>query len=101
MNGILEQLPMSRNSALHAILLGHLREMDANFWPGIDGLTLDVVLDSYCLAAASGHVPGKDELLHRHPELAEAIEAFFAVCAAAARQESRPILPPLYHEHTD
>ena len=78
MNGILEQLPMTRQAMLNEILLGHLRMMDANFWPGIDGLTLDVVLACYTRAAAAGHVPGKEELLRRHPELAAELEAFFA-----------------------
>jgi hypothetical protein len=53
MNGVVEQFPMTPNPALNAILLGHLRGMDPHFWPGIDGLTLDVVLDSYCQAAAA------------------------------------------------
>src|SRR4029453_17288771 len=101
MNGILEHIPISGNPALNAILLAHLRAMDAHFWPGIDGLTLDVVLDMYCLAAAAAQVPGKEALLQRHPELAEAIEAFFAGCAKAVRQESQPLIAPLYFEHTD
>jgi hypothetical protein len=101
MNGVLEQLSMTPNPALNAILLGHLRSMDAHFWPGIDGLTLSVVLDSYCQAAAAGHVPGKEELLQQHPALAEAIAAIFAECATASRQESQPTVPPLFYEHTD
>jgi hypothetical protein len=101
MNGVLEQLPMTPNPALNAILLGHLRSMDTHFWPGIDGLTLSVVLDSYCQAAAAGHVPGKEELLQRYPALADAISALFAGCADTARQESLQLLPPLYFEHTD
>src|SRR5262245_46439775 len=100
MNGVLEHFPMSHDPALNAILLGHLRAMDAHFWPGIDGLTLRVVLDSYCQAAA-GHVPGKEELLQRHPDMAEAIAAIFAECATASRQESQPTVPPLFYEHTD
>lgn len=78
MNGTLEQRPMSRHAVLNEILLGHLRMMDANFSPGIDGLTLDVVLACYTRAAAAGHVPGKAELLRRHPELATELESFFA-----------------------
>jgi hypothetical protein len=101
MNGVLEHLPMTSNPALNAILLGHLRSMDAHFWPGIDGLTLDVVLDSYCQAAAAGHVPGSDELQRCHPDLTDAISALFAGCADTARQESQPVFPPLYFEHTD
>jgi hypothetical protein len=100
-NGVLEQIPMNGNPALNAILLDYLRAMDAHFWPGIDGLTLDVVLDSYCLAAAAGHVPGKDELLCRHPELAGAIAALFAEGSVPPRPDSQPTVPPLYYEHTD
>jgi hypothetical protein len=99
MNSLLECSPMSRNPALNAILLGHLRAMEPHVWPGIDGLTLDVVLDSYCLAAAAGHVPDKDELLRRHPQLAGAIEALFGEFPVRARKEPQPT--PLYHEHTD
>jgi hypothetical protein len=101
MNRVLEHIPMTPNPALNEILLDHLRSMDPHFWPGIDGLTLDVVLDSYCQAAAAGHVPGKEELLNRHPDLAEAIAAIFAECATGSRQESQPTVPPLFYEHTD
>jgi len=101
MNGLLEHPAMTCDPALKAILLGYLQSMDVHFWPGIDGLTLDVVLDSYCLAATAGHVPGKDELLRLHPELESAIEDFYAGCAVLEREESRPAVPPLYYEHTD
>src|SRR5262245_54356868 len=101
MNGVLEHSPMSHNPALNAILLSHLRSLDPHFWPGIDGLTLEVVLDMYCLAAAAGHVPGKEALLQRHPELVEAIDAFFAGRPAAEKRDSQPTVPPLFYEHTD
>jgi hypothetical protein len=91
---------MNGNPALNAILLGHLRAMDVHFWPGVDGLTLDVVLDGYCQAAAAGHVPAKEELLRRHPDLADAIEALFVEALVHSRPDSQSSLPPLYHKHT-
>ena len=78
MNRGLKPLPMSWSPALCEILLDHLRTTKANFWHGIDGLTLDDALNSYCEAAADGQVPGKEELLCQHPELAAELEAFFA-----------------------
>jgi hypothetical protein len=78
MNAVLDQPPTTRNPALREILLDHLRTTKANFWHGIDGLTLEDALNSYCEAAADGQVPGKEELLCQHPELAEELELFFA-----------------------
>lgn len=86
---------------LNEILLGHLRTIDSHSWPGSDGLTLDVVLDSYRQAALTGHVPGKDELLLRHPELAAELEAFFAKPEPLLKRLSDPDISPLYFEHTD
>jgi hypothetical protein len=60
------------------ILLEYLHSIDPHWWPGMDGLTLDVVLDCYCRAARAGHVPGKDELLRLHPEFAEDLAVLFA-----------------------
>ncbi len=92
---------MSRNPALCAMLLDHLRTIGPHSWPGIDGLTLDVVLDSYPQAAAAGQVPGKQELLRRHPELAAEIEALFAAPLAEPNRPSEPVTSPLFFEHTD
>jgi len=100
-NELLEQFPMTCDPALKTILLDYLQSIDVHDWPGIDGLTLDAVLDCYCVAIAAGHVPDKEKLLRRHPELAQAIEAFFAARGGTQRAESLPNLLPPYHEHTD
>lgn len=62
--------------ALVAVLLRHLQPCLC--WPGADGITIDDVLHFYASAAARGLVPGKDALVDWHPELASALEAFFA-----------------------
>jgi hypothetical protein len=77
---------MSWNPALSQLLLDHLRTTKANFWHGIDGLTLDDALNSYCEAAADGQVPSKEELLGQHPELAAELETFFANFLVARSQ---------------
>jgi hypothetical protein len=63
---------------LHELLLEHLRAADAPAWPGADGLTLEEVLHSYPQAAAEGLVPDLRVLLEEHPELGDAVRAFFA-----------------------
>ncbi|MSR58533.1 MAG: hypothetical protein EXS05_12905 [Planctomycetaceae bacterium] len=101
MNGVLEQHPMSLNSALNEILLGNLRTIDPHDWPGVDGLTLDIVLGSYYQAAVAGQVPGKNELLRRHPEFAADLEILFAQPEPAPKRPADPVVSPLYFEHTD
>lgn len=100
MNGILEPFPMSRGSVLNEILLGYLQAIDSHSWPGIDGLTVDVVLKSYCRAAAAGVVPGKNELLHRHPEWTAELDALFSE-QEPLPAPSDPVASPLYFEQTD
>ena len=68
---------MTCDPALSEILLDHLQKAWAHLSPGLDGLTVDAVLDFYSQAAASGQVPDQEELLHQYPELATALEAFF------------------------
>lgn len=92
---------MSHNSALDEILLDYLRTIDPHWWPGIDGLTLDVVLESYSRAATDGQVPGKHDLLSRHPELARELEALFATTESVPNRAVGPAVSPLYFEHTD
>jgi hypothetical protein len=60
---------------LHELLLAHLRAVDAPFWPGADGLTLEEVLLSYPQAAADGLVPDLPALREQHPDLAEVLAA--------------------------
>jgi hypothetical protein len=69
---------MRHSPVLSEILLDHLRTIDPHFWPGTDGLTLQLVLDSYFQAEVAGQVPGKTELLRQHPELAAELREFFA-----------------------
>lgn len=63
---------------LHDILLNQLRLIDAHFWPGADGLTIDAVLAGYTQAAAAGQVPGLSELSGTYPELTAELEEVFA-----------------------
>ena len=101
MNGVMEQRPMSRSAALNEILLDHLRRIDPHSWPGIDGLTVDVVLESYVRMAIAGQVPGKNELLRQHPELAAELNVLFANSDLDPKPSADPAVSPLYFEHTD
>jgi hypothetical protein len=58
-------------------VLGHLACPCVPLRPGADGLTLDEVLGSDPEAVAAGQVPGLEELLTIHPDLAEALKVFF------------------------
>jgi hypothetical protein len=75
--------------SLHEILLGYLRAAGEPLCPGADGLTLEDALAAYPQAAAAGLVPDRRELLRRHPDLRDAVEAFFAE-RAAHEPESMP-----------
>ena len=63
---------------LREVLLGYLQAMHVPLWPGADSLTLDEVLLSYPENVAAGRAPDRQELLRRHPELEDALLAFFA-----------------------
>jgi hypothetical protein len=83
--GISEGRPMSDETPtseqrLREVLLGYLRDAEVSgwpLWPGADGLTLQDLVCSYPQAAAAGRVPGLEELLRRHPDLAAALNGHF------------------------
>jgi len=62
---------------LQTILLDRLRRIDTHYWPGADGLTINVALENYPEAAAAGHVPGLSELASNYPELRQELEKLF------------------------
>ncbi len=88
MSGALKPFPMIWSPALSEILLDHLRSTKANFWHGIDGLTVDDALNCYWEAAADRQVPSKEELFGQHPELTAELERFFAVSQVSSAKVS-------------
>jgi hypothetical protein len=58
------------------VLVSYLHRVPC-FLPGGDGLTVEDVLNLYDSAMARGHVPSREKLLYRHPNLAKNIELFF------------------------
>ena len=67
-----------RDERLREVLLGYLQAAGCPRWPGADGLMLEDALGNYPANAAAGLVPDRQELLLRHPDLREALLAFFA-----------------------
>ena len=64
------------------LLAGYLLASPSFLCPGADGATVeDVVAAEYAVAAAVGRVPRPGELATRHPDLADALAAFFSAGA--------------------
>ena len=68
---------VARRQLLVETLLHYLHGYQAFPWPGADGLTLEEVPSSYLDAVKVGKVPGREELLHRHPDLSIELEELF------------------------
>jgi WD40 repeat protein len=77
MNDRFQHLAVTDQNRLKEILLGNLRRMDVNYWPGVDEMNIDLVLECYIPGADAGQVPGREELLSQHPKLAAELETFF------------------------
>jgi hypothetical protein len=84
----------ARSEELREVLLGYLQAAGCPLWPGADGLTVAEVLLSYFPNAAAGRVPDRQELLQRHPDLREALLAFFADEAPSSCFPDLSQLPP-------
>ena len=60
------------------LLAGYLLDSPWLGGPGTDGITVvEVIETAYGAAVLAGHVPGRDELIRRHADLADAIMTFF------------------------
>jgi hypothetical protein len=62
---------------LQDVLLAYLKAADLPQWPGTDVLTVRDILLHYPQAMAAGCVPTGKELLRKHPNLREDLEAYF------------------------
>jgi len=79
---------------LQRVLFTYLEGVACPAWPGADGLTVDDVVSCYPQALAAGQVPGLDDLVRRHPELAEELHLFFGQ-ASALRVASGRLTSPV------
>ena len=60
------------------LLAGYLLASPWLGGPGMDGITVVEVIETvYGAAVLAGHAPGRDELIRRHADLADAILTFF------------------------
>src|SRR5262249_13885557 len=55
---------------------------------------LDEGVTAYVKAAEAGHAPDRDELLARHPDLADDLAAFFAA-ESQVNRVAAPLRPPI------
>ena len=61
---------------LRDILLDYLQAGTVVVWPGVDGFTIDDVLNCYPQAVAAGEVPDWQELRLRYPDLTAELQGF-------------------------
>src|SRR3982750_3226152 len=73
---------------LEEVLLDYLEAPHVTAWAGGDGLTVEGALCCYPRARAASQVPGRQELLTRHPELAEELALFFTPADAQSRPQA-------------
>jgi hypothetical protein len=74
-DGVAELTRLHRK--VQELLLAYLEAVPAAGWPGADGLTEEAILQSYPELSVAGCVPKQAELMRRHPERADALQAYF------------------------
>jgi hypothetical protein len=61
------------------VLLSYLQDTRViEAWPGVDGMTIDDIVGFYPEAVAAGEVPDWQDLLRRHPDLADELQRWLA-----------------------
>ena len=67
------------DAAIQRTLLEHLHALAPGDFPGVDGMTASDALHCYKTLASRHRVPGREELLRKHPEWAERLDALLSV----------------------
>lgn len=62
---------------LREVFLEYLRDAQVPLCPGVDGLTVDDMLDCYAILMKKGVVPNWEQLIENHPDLTKEIGMFF------------------------
>jgi hypothetical protein len=71
--------PTTSGDALRQVLMDYLQTGRVVAWPGVDGFTVDDILNCYPQAIAAGAVPDWEELRRRHPELIGEIQSLLTL----------------------